>query len=91
MAKDRTISLNGKIFEAPVLLIGKQVTVLYHEEEPDRAEVLYKGESYGFLVPVNLAVNCRAKRDRNNNVQIESSHTGKDYRGGRLWGKRDEQ
>ena len=91
VAKDRTISLNGKIFEAPVPLIGKQVTVLYHEEEPDRAEVLHKGESYGFLVPVNLAVNCRAKRDRNNNVQIESSQTGKDYRGGRLWGKRDEQ
>ena len=91
VAKDRTISLNGKIFEASVALIGKQVTVLYHEEEPDRAEVLYKGESYGFLVPVNLSVNCRAKRDRNNNVQIESSHTGKDYRGGRLWGKRDEQ
>jgi putative transposase len=91
VAKDRTISLNGKIFEASVALIGKQVTVLYHEEEPDRAEALYKGESYGFLVPVNLAVNCRAKRDRNNNVQIESSHTGKDYRGGRLWGKRNEQ
>jgi len=89
VAKDRTISLGGKIFEAPVALIGKQVTVLYHEEEPDRAEVLYKGQSYGFLVPVNLAVNCRAKRDRNNNVQIESSETRKDYRGGRLWGKGD--
>ncbi len=87
VANDRTISLGGKIFEAPVPLIGKQVTVLYHPEEPDRAEVLFKGESYGFLVPVNLAVNCRAKRDRNNNVQIESSQTGKDYKGGSLWGK----
>ena len=91
VAKDRTISLDGKVFEAPVALIGKQVTVLYHEDEPERAEVLFNGQSYGFLVPVNLAVNCRAKRDRNNNVQIESSETGKDYRGGRLWGKGDEQ
>jgi len=91
VAKDRTISLNGKIFEAPVPLIGRQVTVLYHPEEPDRAEVLFKGESYGLLVPVNLAVNCRAKRDRNNNVQIESSQTGKDYKGGSLWGKGDEE
>jgi transposase InsO family protein len=91
VAKDRTVSLNGNIFEAPVALIGKQVTVLYHPEEPDRAEVRFKGESYGFLVPVNLAVNCRAKRDKNNNVQIESSQTRKDYKGGSLWGKGDDQ
>ncbi len=91
VAKDRTISLNGKIFEAPVALIGKQVTVLFHEEEPERAEVLYKGDSHGFLVPVNLAVNCRAKRDKNNNVQVESSQTGQDYRGGSLWGREDEE
>jgi len=58
---------------------------------PDRAEVLFKEESYGFLVPVNLAVNCRAKRDRNNNVQIESSKPAKDYKGGSLWGKGDKQ
>jgi putative transposase len=90
-AKDRTISLNGRIFEAPVALIGKQVTVLYHEEEPERAEVLYKGESYGFLVPVNLAVNCRAKRDKNNNVKVESSESPQSYRGGSLWGKGDDE
>ncbi|MFC1835691.1 hypothetical protein ACFL2Q_13305 [Thermodesulfobacteriota bacterium] len=83
--------MDGKLFEAPVPLIGKQVTVLFHPEEPDRAEVLFKGESYGFLQPVDLAVNCRAKRDRNNNVQIESSQTAKDYKGGSLWGKGDDQ
>jgi len=91
VAKDRTISLDGKIFEAPVQLIGKQVTVLYHPEEPDRAEVLFKGESYGFLVPVNLAVNCRAKRDRNSNLQVESSDQPGSYKGGSLWGKGDEE
>lgn len=91
VAKDRTISLDGKIFEAPVPLIGKQVTLLYHPEEPDRAEVLFKGQSFGFLVPVNLAVNCRAKRDRNNNVQVESSDAPSNYRGGSLWGKKDDQ
>jgi hypothetical protein len=91
VAKDRTISLNGQIFEAPVALIGKQVSVLFHPEQPDRAEVLFKGESYGFLVPVNLAVNCRAKRDRNNNVQIESCEARKDYKGGSLWGKENNQ
>jgi hypothetical protein len=91
VAKDRTISLDGKILEAPVPLIGKQVTVLYHPEEPDRAEVLFKGESYGFLVPVNLAVNCRAKRDKNNNVQVESLDSPGNYRGGSLWRKGDDR
>jgi len=91
VAKDRTVSLDGKIFEAPVHLIGKQVTLLYHPEEPDRAEVLFKGQSYGFLVPVNLAVNCRAKRDRNNNIQVESLDAPSNYRGGSLWGKRRNQ
>lgn len=91
VAKDRTVSLDGKIFEAPVPLIGKQVTLLYHPEEPERAEILFKGESYGFLVPVNLAVNCRAKRDRNNNLQVESSDSPRHYKGGSLWGKGDDR
>jgi putative transposase len=91
VAKDRTISLDGKILEAPVPLIGKQVSVLYHPEEPDRAEVLFKGQSYGFLVPVNLAVNCRAKRDKNNNVQVESLDSPGNYRGGSLWRKGDDR
>jgi transposase InsO family protein len=91
VAKDRTISLNGKIFEAPVPLIGKRVTVLYHEEEPDRAEILYQGKSYGFVVPVNLAVNCRAKRDKNNNVQVESSDLPRNYKGGSLWGRGEKE
>ena len=91
VAKDRTVSLDGKIFEAPVPLIGKQVTLLFHPEEPDRAEVLFKGQSYGLLVPVNLAVNCRAKRDRNNNLQVESSDSPRHYKGGSLWGKGDDQ
>jgi len=91
VAKDRTVSLDGKIFEAPVPLIGKQVTLLYHPEEPERAEILFKGESYGFLVPVNLAVNCRAKRDRNNNLQVESSDSHRHYKGGSLWGKGDDR
>jgi len=91
VAKDRTVSLDGKIFEAPVPLIGKQVTLLYHPEEPERAEILFKGESYGFLVPVNLAVNCRAKRDRNNNLQVESSDSHRHYKGGSLWGKGEDR
>ena len=52
VARDRTITLDGRLYEAPVPLIGKQVTVLYHDYE--RVEVTLQGKSYGFLVPVNL-------------------------------------
>ncbi len=31
VGKDRTISLDGRLYEAPVALIGKTVTLLYHE------------------------------------------------------------
>lgn len=84
VAKDRTVTLNGNLFEAPVALIGKRVLVLYHESEPKVAEVFFNQVSHGFLVPVDLHVNCRVKRDKNVNNQLESDRKT-DYRGGDLW------
>lgn len=84
VAKDRTITLDGNLFEAPVLLIGKRVLLLYHEHEPQKIEVFWEQKSHGFLVPVDLHVNCRVKRDRNRNTELESS-TDVAYQGGGLW------
>lgn len=84
VAKDRTISLNGKLFEAPVLLIGQQVTLRYHETDPESVEVFFKNQSYGFLYPVNLQVNSRVKRDKGNRLLIETSESSA-YHGGALW------
>jgi transposase InsO family protein len=61
-AKDRTVSLNGRLFEAPVPLIGKQLTLLYHDHDPARVEILLEGRSHGFLTPLDLHVNCRVRR-----------------------------
>ena len=83
VARDRTITLNGKLLEAPVLLIGKRVLLLYHEHEPERVEVFWEHRSHGFLVPVNLHVNCRVKRDRNKNTELESTRSV--FQGGGLW------
>ena len=91
VAKDRTISLNGRIFEAPVPLIGKQVSLLYHEEDSDRIEVSFEGRSYGLLTVLDIHVNCRVKRDKNNNIQLESTSYPQDYKGGSLWGKGENQ
>jgi transposase InsO family protein len=85
VAKDRTIILDGKLFEGPVSLIGKQVDLLYHERNMDRVEVRYDGKSYGFIAAVDIHVNCRVKRDRNNNPQVSPSGPAHRYKGGNLW------
>jgi len=60
--RDRSVSLDGRVYEAPVVLIERRVSLLYYEEEPDRIEVIYNGQSYGFLVPLNPHVNVKLRR-----------------------------
>ena len=84
VAKDRTVTLNGNLFEAPVALIGKRVQLLYHEQEPKEVEVFFENVSHGFLVPVDIHVNCRVKRDKNKNTQLEPA-SKTNYQGGGLW------
>jgi len=57
---DRTIQLNGTLYEAPVGLVGMKVTLRY--KETDRIEVFVDGESRGFLKSLNQEVNSRVKR-----------------------------
>ena len=85
VAKDRTITLNGKIFEGPVCLIGKQVELLYHDKDQTRVEVRAGGRSYGFIPAVDIHVNCRVKRDCNNNPQMSPPTAASRYTGGNLW------
>jgi len=84
VAKDRTISLNGKLYEAPVPLIGQQVTLRYHEAELERVEAFSGSQSHGFLTPVNLQVNSRVKRDKDCRLVLESAGESA-YLGGALW------
>lgn len=84
VAKDRTITLNGNMFEAPVALIGRHVDVKYHEDTPQKAEVVYKSKSYGLLTPLDLSVNCRVKRDRWNENDIRIFPKPSGYKGGQL-------
>jgi len=62
VAKDRTITLLGRNFEAPVGLIGQTVTLLYHERDPERVEIVKDEVSQGFLVRLDKVVNSRIKR-----------------------------
>ena len=64
-------------------LIGKRVELLYHGSEPEKVEVRYQDKSFGIIRTVDLNVNCRVKRDKNNNPQIQSDDLTK-YQGGKL-------
>lgn len=86
VSKDRTITIDGRLYEGPVALIGKRVELLYHEKDAEHVEVKYKNESFGMIRPVNLNVNCRVKRDKNNNPQMDINHNKTGYQGGKLWG-----
>jgi len=41
VGKDRTVSLLGKLYEAPEGLIGNTVTLVYHERDPQVSNVNY--------------------------------------------------
>ena len=74
--QDRTITLDKRLYEGPVAVIGKQVELLFHENEYDRVELRYQNKTFGFINRVDLNVNCRVKRDKNNNpvISVSSGH-----------------
>ncbi|MBW1784581.1 MAG: transposase [Deltaproteobacteria bacterium] len=83
VARDRTLTLDGNLFEAPVQLIGQRVDLLYHKDSPKSVEVRWQQKSYGYLTPVDLKVNCKVKRDKNNQAQISSEKHKPS--GGKVW------
>jgi hypothetical protein len=85
VAKDRTITLNGKLYEAPIGLIGKHVILLFHEGQPDRVEVSHNHKSYGFLTPLDLHINSRVRRNRDSGTDVEIPDKKTRYQGGKLW------
>jgi len=71
--KDRTVSILSKVYEAPVGLIDKRVTLLYHESDPKRIEVQHNGKSYGFLVELDPHINSRIRRSRSKTAEMDPS------------------
>ncbi|MFH1645160.1 MAG: DDE-type integrase/transposase/recombinase [Candidatus Omnitrophota bacterium] len=91
--KDRCVSIKNTVYEAPVGLIGKMVTLLYHKDDPARVEVFYNNASYGMLIPVDVNINCRIRRHEHiieiqptesKNIQTQSDNS---YSTGKLFEK----
>ena len=93
--KDRTVFLNGRIFEAPTGLIGKIVPLLYHDHDPTRVEVFFNETSHGFLVPLDLNINYRVRRANSiteivpKDKEKQPEETPDHYRNGQLFGQGD--
>lgn len=57
---DRTVKLDGRVYEAPAGLIGRQVTLRY--ENYDRVEVFLDEKPMGFLTELDRHINSRVGR-----------------------------
>jgi len=84
VAKDRTITFKGRLYESPIELIGEQVELLYHEDNYERVEIRHKNKSYGIARTVDLNANCRIKRDENNKHNVIITTKENTYKSGQL-------
>jgi transposase InsO family protein len=63
--KDRTISLNGLVYEVDASLVGATVTLRFDPSQPGRAiEVWAAGQKVHTAKVVDVYANCFVKRDR---------------------------
>ena len=60
--KDRSVSLNSHLFEAPVGLVGKKVELVFSEAEPLNVEVVFDGNSWGKLTVLDQQINSKVHR-----------------------------
>jgi len=90
VARDRTFSLDGKLYEAPVDLVKKQVRLLYHQHDPARIEMCFGDKTYGFAAVLDLNVNCRVKRE-NGITALDPGDTPGRYKGGNLFNNTDKE
>jgi transposase InsO family protein len=58
---DRTVRLDGRIYEAPSGLVGQRITLRF--ENYDRIEVFIEEDSRGFLKELDIHGNSRVKRE----------------------------
>jgi hypothetical protein len=62
--KDRTISLNGVVYEVDASLVGETVTLRFDPSRPGRpVDVYFKGRKIEQARRVDLYANCFVRRD----------------------------
>lgn len=64
--KDRTVSLNGVVYEVDAALVGEKVTLRFDPDAPPErpVQVCHAGKRIALASPVQTYANCFVKRDR---------------------------
>ena len=64
--KDRTVSLNGVVYEVDAALVGETVTLRFDPSAPPErpVQVCHQGQLGGLARPVQTYANCFVKRER---------------------------
>ena len=64
--KDRTVSLNGVVYEVDAALVGENVTLRFDPGAPPQRpiQVCFQGQQRALARPVQTYANCFVKRDR---------------------------
>ncbi len=74
--RDSVFSLQGKVFEAPPLLIGKTISVYFDPHPPlNRVLISWNGTDYGEVRPVDLYANTKVKRHENSRQLVLTEET----------------
>jgi transposase InsO family protein len=86
--KDRSIVLDGRLFEVPSALIDKRVELRFHRDLPENVEVYYEGRSFGKAVLLDQNVNAKIGRDwrqHHPKVSSEAALNSPSITGGQLF------
>lgn len=70
VAKDRTVSLNGLVYEVDAALVGETVTLRFEASpaQPRSVQVWHQNKKVHDAKVVDLYANCFVKRDRSSNA-----------------------
>jgi transposase InsO family protein len=89
--KDRSVSLNSHLFEAPTSLVGKKIELVYSETDPLDVEAVFNDQSWGKLTILDKQINYQIHRSDYNpemkEQQIQAPETAKitSVQGGKLF------
>jgi putative transposase len=60
---DRTLSLEGILYEAPAHLVGRQVEIRFNPKDKREVKIYFEGKLEGIAKPADPYHNCFVKRD----------------------------
>jgi len=92
VAKDRTVSLDGVLYEVDAVLVGETVTLRYDPAKKGRpVQVWREGKRVQLAKPLDAYANCFVKRSSNRNLLEVSSPPDEPAEGLRLRDFRDDR